>query len=378
MCDRKTTAASGEGHREDPVSDCSYDRFWNAFTCLTKTLEAGDFVIPHNHMIKNNEITGEPDQCPAGCVFDVLDIDQFVNRLITASWPADFALTESAAIDSTDVETWARRRSWAREPDVDPDHLPVAATRDGTDGDAERKNERDWPRLGHDGRLQHSLDADAREGYRSGKNMRRGDVFLGFDVHVASNVRQCGAVFAVPPILRGMKLNSAGSHKGNARVKLIDCITAAGKNIADVPNDRGYSYCRPMTWALQLLLRGIDNVVDLHLKQRDVSPGPANTFWIDGSLFSGLPSSLQRLPGIGPFMPREAKEKLRAKYDERAAYAFRPHAQPDKDGYQRFRGPALAKKSAALTIHRQCGFQTTDQPRAAYPVWAAPAERRSL
>ncbi|MFI6289026.1 hypothetical protein ACIBCM_30495 [Streptomyces sp. NPDC051018] len=36
------------------------------------------------------------------------------------------------------------------------------------------------------------------------------------------------------------------------------------------------------------------------------------------------------------------KQALRARYEQRAAYAFTPHTRPDTDGYQRFKGPAVA------------------------------------
>ncbi|MFD8917643.1 hypothetical protein ACFV0Y_07470 [Streptomyces sp. NPDC059569] len=41
-------------------------------------------------------------------------------------------------------------------------------------------------------------------------------------------------------------------------------------------------------------------------------------------------------------MRTNEKTKLHARYDQRAAYAFTPHSRPDTDGYQSFKGPALA------------------------------------
>ncbi|WP_283959399.1 hypothetical protein [Streptomyces sp. 35G-GA-8] len=55
-----------------------------------------------------------------------------------------------------------------------------------------------------------------------------------------------------------------------------------------------------------------------------------------------LPHPLRDLPGFPIGMRTDEKTKLRARYDQRAAYAFTPHSRPGTDGYQRFKGPAVA------------------------------------
>ncbi|MEU5974432.1 hypothetical protein [Streptomyces sp. NPDC047315] len=72
------------------------------------------------------------------------------------------------------------------------------------------------------------------------------------------------------------------------------------------------------------------------------APLPA-TVVIDGTLFTdALPRPLRTLPGFSIGMPTAEKTALHTRYDQRAAYAFTPHSRPDTDGYQRFKGPALA------------------------------------
>ncbi|WP_159043274.1 hypothetical protein [Streptomyces sp. NBRC 110028] len=78
-----------------------------------------------------------------------------------------------------------------------------------------------WPTAGHDSRLQHTIDPDAREGYRSGTNASPGNVFCGYDLHLAVNARGLGGT-EVPFVITAMHLAPAGSHKGDAGITLID------------------------------------------------------------------------------------------------------------------------------------------------------------
>ncbi|GAA1894447.1 transposase [Streptantibioticus ferralitis] len=301
---------------------------------------AGD----HNHHWVNRS-TGELLPCPADCPHQPITTAEFVGRLLDASLPDSLQPTGVLAIDSTDFETWARRRSWNRTPDVDPDHLPV--TDDETHDDKRLPNEPNWPRLGHDERAQHTVDWDAREGYRSGTNGGRGQVFCGFDLHLAVNARTTNGP-EVPFVFTGLHLAPAGSHKGEAGIALIDQVRARRPDqpITEVLADRGYSYCTPARWAHPVRARGLEAIIDLHPKQRGQHPGPIpGTVIIDGTLFTdALPPPLRRLPGFPIGMAKEDKAALHQRYDQRAAYAFTPHSRPDIDGYQRFKGPAVAKR----------------------------------
>ncbi|MFC9856293.1 MULTISPECIES: hypothetical protein [unclassified Streptomyces] len=142
-----------------------------------------------------------------------------VGRLLDASLSEGFPLTGGPTIDSTDYETWARRRAWTPKPDVDPDHVPVKDT--APPRCRRPPNEPGWPRFGTDGLLEHTIDSDAREGYRSGTNAEPGKVFCGHDLHLAVNARVLGAP-EVPFVITAIHLAPAGSHKGDAGIPLID------------------------------------------------------------------------------------------------------------------------------------------------------------
>ncbi|MGW6310002.1 transposase [Streptomyces niveus] len=324
----------------------SYRMLWHAYTLLTRALDTGTLATPHNHPHHQTD-PASPDEplpsCPDGCPYEPISLSEFAGRLLDASLPEGFPLTGIMAIDSTDYETWARRRAWTPKPDVDPDNLPVE------DAPPPRRrrppNEPGWPRSDADGRLMHTVDPDAREGYRSGTNASPGNVFCGYDLHLAVNARALGSrAPEVPFVFTGMHLAPAGSHKGDAGIALIEQHLARHPHTSEVIADRGYSFCTPARWAHPVRARGLEPVIDLHPKQRGTHPGPlAGTVIIDGTVFTdALPYPLRDLPGFPIGMRTEEKAKLRARYDQRAAYAFTPHSRPDTDGYQRFKGPALA------------------------------------
>ncbi|MEV7866147.1 hypothetical protein AB0P17_08605 [Streptomyces sp. NPDC088124] len=323
------------------TGEATYRMLWHAYTFLIRALETGTLATPHNHP-QQPPRAGEPSApCPGSCPHMPVSIGEFAGRLLDASLPESFPLTGVMAIDSTDYETWARRRAWTPKPDVDPDQVPVKDT-----PPPRRKrppNEPGWPRTGADGRLMHTVDPQAREGYRSGTNAAPGNVFCGHDLHLGVNARALGAP-EVPFVITAMHLAPAGSHKGEAGIALIDQHLARRPHTSEVIADRGYTYCTPTRWAYPVRTRGLEPVIDLHPQQRGTHPGPlAGTVIIDGTLFTdALPHPLRDLPGFPIGMRTDEKTKLRARYDHRAAYAFTPHSRPDTDGYQRFKGPALA------------------------------------
>ena len=273
-------------------------------------------------------------------------LTDFCNKLLAASLEAAAPrISNSIAIDSTDYETFGRRRSWASQIDVDPDSLPVPqATRH------KFTNEPGWPRIGPDGRFQHTADPDARDGYRSGRNGKPGEVFCGYDLHLAVPISDRDHP-ATPLVIVGMHLAPAGAHKGRAGIDLIDSLrmpTMPGRHlpISEVVADRGYTYCTAPTWIEPLWSRGIEPTSDLHPNQRGTRPGNVSgTLWIDGALFSAdLPEHLRSLKSFTIGMSKSDREDLHAQYDQRAQWAFTPHGKRQPNGRQRLKGPALDRR----------------------------------
>lgn len=327
-------------------SRVSYSQLWDNLDHLTTALDAGRVVTAHCHPLEVVRSTGELLDCPVACTGGrAITREVFASLLLNASAFPDGSACDTGvfAIDSTDKEAWAARRSWDRKPDVDTSSGAVRPEDEGEKvTSAETFSTPGWPRVGSDGRAQHTVDACAREGYRSGKNLRAKEVFCGYDVHIATPVPEFGST-PLPHTALAVVTAPAGSDKAAAGLLTLDALVAAGRVVREVLSDRGYTYLTAEKWATQLRARGIEQTLDLVKNQRGVRPGPVeHSIWVDGGLFStALPERLRTLPGFSLNMTTEDKVRLTALYDERIAYAFAPFGDVDDTGGQRYRGPAL-------------------------------------
>lgn len=319
----------------------TYDQIRHNLRRIARALEEGTVLVPHDPSVctmPRGELHDGPSECNGG---GLLTPEQFSARLLQASVPSEhLTASTSFAIDSTDYETPAVRRSWKKLPDV--------AVGDEVEPGADSPNDfasPDWPRRGADGREQHSLDPDARAGYRSGKNMHRKETFLGYDLHVVVPVPELGAD-PLPHVALALVTAPAGSDKAEAGIAAVDSLRATGLTVTTLLNDRGYSYRVTEAWAAPLRARGIQSVHDLHTNQRGEAPGPRpGTVWVDGALFStALPPKLRNLPKPNFKSSAAAKARLCEEYDKRLPYLFEAMTAPDpRTGSRRYRGPAVKR-----------------------------------
>lgn len=257
-----------------------------------------------------------------------LTTEELCIAIVRATLPPNLDTGKRVAVDATDFETWARRRSRRSHIDRPTD---------------ETANEPGWPKTGPDGRYQHSADPDARDGYRSGKNKAAKEIFHGYDVLLASLPARPGQENPPPPLALGFVLTPAGDSKADGGLRLIDTLRSRGQHVDFVTADRGFTIARTPTWAEPLWNRRIEQILDLHTNQRGVRPGPKpGMIMVDGGLFlDTLPDHLRRLPGYKPGMSETAKARLAATYDKRIPYAFTAYGPRDPVRLtQRYRGPA--------------------------------------
>lgn len=282
---------------------------------------------------------GQPDiDLTTGEVFRdarlTLSLSEISNLLITASIPNTVAHTGSIAIDATDHETWAARRSRAS--------IPSVPNGEEDDKPSRSSSTSRWPRTGDDGRDQHSVDPDARDGYRSGKNMEHKSIFLGYHLHIAVDIPTLGGT-SVTPLACAIDVVPAGDSSSAAALRIIDTLTEHGTPVDHVIADRGYTYATAASWALPLISRGITQTLDLHTNQHVTRPGPIpGTVMVDGGLFSsGLPKRLRELkrPSLGATAAEKAASA--EMFDKRLPYQFAPYGPVHPDGRRRYRGPAL-------------------------------------
>lgn len=269
-----------------------------------------------------------------------MSLDTFTSRLVSEVLPRKLRRSTTIALDSTDAESHFARQSWT--PGKTSDAVDGALPEKDVELPEKRSNNPGYPKRGIDGRFIHCYDDDVREGYRAGKNFGRKELFLGFDLHLATTVPELGAD-GFASLIIGLVVRPAGDAKGEAGIALIDSMNEAGLPTSTVLADRGYTYLVAENWADQLMERGIEQVFDLHGNQRKTEPGPFDgTIWVDGAVFSdALPMNLRKLPGFHYGQTTAEKVELVAKYDQREPYAFKPHGSPNlKERKQRVRGPA--------------------------------------
>lgn len=301
---------------------------------------------PPTHSMLWDAYTKIVDALIDGTVTDddgtTITADQFMDRVIAASIPDTYMLTESAAIDGTDYETWSRRRSWGSKAS-----LSTAGTEipDGTLIEPTNRHvpERGFPIIRPGERPQHTKDPDARDGYRTGHNGRQGDVYAGYELHLAAQIRAIGGS-EVPHLLTGATVTPAGTNRGNAAVRTIEGMTNVGHRINDLCADRGYTPIRPKDFILPMWSRGITVWGDLTEAQRTQHPGPIlGTVWVDGAIYTAaLPEIMRDLHRPSINASTDDRRRIADAFDQRKPFQFIPLTKRDTDGYQRFKGPAVA------------------------------------
>lgn len=289
-----------------PGSVVRYRCILSGFHALEEAMGAG-FFVGHDHELTADRVTGEVDECPAGCPFTTASLDEVATGLVQASLPSAWTPPGVVAIDGTDIESAYRAR--AQSPTADAHDRPAA-------------------------------DKEARWAKRTSTDRRPTELYFGYEAHIATYAPE-PAGEPLPQLAAGLALRPGVRDRAGAALGILDAL----HNVTEVLLDRGYTTSRAVNLARPLRERGITMTMDLHSSQRGVRPGPiTGSLWIDGALYSdALPDPLRHLepPKIGD----TATEKARARelFDKRDAYRFTPLTRRrDERGSQRWKGPALA------------------------------------
>lgn len=350
-----------QGKRAARHAEVTYDQFHDLFTSITSALADGWCELhPHDGYaqwtLQYREQARVVHRCPHKCPATLWrDMFWFINAMAEATCPNDIEMGSSFAVDSTDFEAHARRRSYdSGRPATDVDDIDLFADESSRyPGRGKRvQNELGFPRTLADGRSQHSVDPDAAEGWRSGKNKRRSSTFLGWDIHLANHTTPRDSTFRQPLCVRGINIVPAGSHKGLAAFEIFeDMVVRRGLDVRDVLADMGYTTSYAENFHHLLRGMGIDIVGDLHPNQRGRFPFRKGLVVIDGTVFpESVPHDRTNLPTFSPFMDSDAKRVLIAQYDTRAADAFRRIAILG-DGRERLAGPAYGERRTARCVN---------------------------
>ncbi|CAL8979489.1 hypothetical protein CELL_03200 [Cellulomonas sp. T2.31MG-18] len=315
----------------------AYARVWDKTDAVIKALDAG-FEIP------------------VGSGVVRVDLDWFVDALMTSAIPEHLPTSRTRAVDGTDWETCGQFVAATREYDGE--------TPADTDGDVEehhkkvvalRRSLKDRVPLGLDGRPIYTKDCDARAGHRSANNRHSASLYIGYELHLGVQVRDFGyqgkpneVVLGtdVPNFITMARLTPAGADRVDAVVPALakEVVPAAGGRwapdgqgdaLASVIWDRGYSILDYSRGAGALRAAGITAVFDLSTRQRTLKAIYRDIDFIDGTPFSKhMPPELRSLPRLESHDTPQEREAKIAAFDRRAIWRWTPFGSTS-DGLRR-------------------------------------------
>ena len=314
----------------------SYHRVQKLHRRVVRVLDNWENLVPR---------TGEADSA-----LDVL------NLLVDAACPPDLILSDSFAIDGTDIPSWGAISGDEATIELDleeelkelPDHLRKRKVPKPARG----KHKAAVIKIGDDGRNVYTEDESARAGWRTATTMRPAGPYIGRECHLmvqTSDVESTNGVSdtklgpRVPAFIRGFALTPAGTHRGKTAVEMIKTAKRRGVQIADVLVDPGYSLAKAEYFMLPVRREGIHITFLPASHQWKRRPFNDDAVTIGGQLFyAAVPEKLLDLKMPPRGATREQKLPYEQKFIERALYRYRPHSRPDPDGTTRWQSPFAA------------------------------------
>lgn len=198
--------------------------------------------------------------------------------------------------------------------------------------------DRAFPQIGPDGRLIHTLDPVARNGFRGADASRRTEIVNGRDKHafVAAGKFCDGTAF--PAFVRAYALRPGNDSKTAAALDLVDLALRGGAVVETNAIDLGYIDTDPQVLAIPMAQRGVSLASDHKEHQHRCRVHARGVLEIDGGFFtSGTPTRLRTLGRFVRNMRQEDRRKLTTGFDERAVFMFRTNG-TTSSGARRFRG----------------------------------------
>ncbi len=336
------------GMRPLPVHR-AYQRVWDKINAVTRALTAGfTFVTAAGREVR-------------------ADLPWFVKALAEASQDPTLPRSRARAVDGTEWETcgrWLRAMGVEYDGETPPDTETDSAQHRKAVELARRRARRANFEMGPDGRPIYTVDRDARAGHRSANSEHNAGLYIGYEVHPFTQVRdiawygkpgelQLGP--DVPPYITNIILTPAGAHRSDAVVPALiaerTTIDGVECGLRDVTWDRGYSINADARTHAPLRLNGIEPVIDLATHQRTYQPVSKDVLWLDGHPFSiHTPQRLRNLARPDRNATPEDRAKLEALYNERARWRYSVHGSPDADGYLRMRCPFCSGRLASRQL----------------------------
>ena len=186
--------------------------------------------------------------------------------------------------------------------------------------------------------------SDAAFGGKTSKGWKT-EMYFGYEMHAlvrAPEVTEPGKMRPEPPLAERIRLTPASTDVVNVSLELIDSVVSTGQKIRNLMSDRHYSFKQFDRWFRELLLRDINQVVDLRVDDQGFKE------WNGVLIAAGQPHCTATPVHLGTICRPEkgASEadwkKFSQLISEREAYSTSMPSPLNADGSFRVGCPALA------------------------------------
>lgn len=284
-------------------------------------------------------------------------LQRIVDRLLAATMPQHIVHTGAYALDETGLWSWCRgSRKACTKGDGSDDALKAGSDAVSGEADDTAKPDEGKP----------SADPDARWGYKTAKEGEK-ELFFGYSAFAVTRVHPVGAsADSGPKLVERILLAPAATDVVAPGLALIDGLQAGGQRVSEVLADRAWSYKTPDRWAHELRRRGVEQVVDLHLRDYGVTDQAGMRMVAGSPHCPAMPDDLVDIKRPATLGDGDELNEFIARIGDRERWALRRVAGADHKGAERYQCPALDGRV-------QCALRDIDPDLAAkLPLVANP------
>jgi hypothetical protein len=277
------------------------------------------------------------------------NLDAIVAALLETTLPERPKGSHDFALDGSGI--WAFEKSKKRipksappEPEHDEDLLesgePLEMDQEALSEEETEESDPSEAKCGQGSRG----ESDASIGAKTDKDGKR-RYFFGYDIEACVRVPAISTeevrVRTEPNLLAALVVIPGGKDIVNPCLRMLDRMKVSGTKVESILVDRHYSYKKFDRWLIELMKRGIEQVVDSHAKDQGFRDWDGMKMAAAWAHCPGTPDRLGIIPTLGPDPTPEQMENFNALINERRAYAAKRINPLSADGKARYGCPAL-------------------------------------
>ena len=187
-------------------------------------------------------------------------------------------------------------------------------------------------------------ESDAAVGAKTDKDGKR-RYFFGYDIEACVRVPAISTeevrVRTEPNLLEALVVIPGGKDIVNPCLRMLDRMKVSGKKVESLLVDRHYSYKKFDRWLIELMKRGIEQVVDSHANDQGFKDWNGMMMAAAWAHCPGTPDRLGTIPTLPPDPAPGQVETFNALINERRAYAAKRINPLSTNGKARYGCPAL-------------------------------------